>query len=429
MTHTELKIFGEPRALGVISVLTLLVAFLIPNTALSQTYGIKDAEGNFVPKVTINVGAKAVTIKKTDPKEKFSSLSLKLNPNLVKNVANLNIEWLDATGKAPGKPLPFQGPPKYDPKTGVFQDSMGPSAGLRILDKKGGLFAGKNAADLFVIKIDNQGLVSAESAMEKDRTVQLGTGRDVSINVAKSAVVFNEGNLKKGEMLDVDNRSGVDQVLGVELPEKGLLFSQIVKKLEQKPFPRESWERFTLPPDAGIFIVLIPEPDPSALAQLDGKDIVIKVYQGNRIRETRKIPVKVASDLLQPGTDLSGRYTGEEEEGQATAKPMSSASRTAALKGDTGPRPQQAAASVETRRRSDQGNGAWIWLLQIFNLALLVALGSYGIFFMLPRIQVLEDRLAKNEMFLHGSREAIRDELEQIKKEILQQCLQDTSGE
>jgi len=230
-------------------------------------------------------------------------------------------------------------------------------------------------------------------------------------------------------MLDVDNRSGVDQVLGVELPEKGLLFSQIVKKLEQKPFPRESWERFTLPPDSGIFIVLIPEPDPSALAQLDGKDIVIKVYQGNRIRETRRIPVKVASDLLQPGTDLSGRFTGEEEEGQATAKPMSAASRTTALKGDTGPRPQQAAASVETRRRSDQGNGAWIWLLQIFNLALLVALGSYGIFFMLPRIQVLEDRLAKNEMFLHGSREAIRDELEQIKKEILQQCLHDTSGE
>jgi len=68
----------------------------------------------------------------------------------------------------------------------------------------------------------------------------------------------------------------------------------------------------------------------------------------------------------------------------------------------------------------------WLWILQIANLALLVAIGSYGIFFILPRIQVLEDRLSKNEMFLHGSREAIRDELEQIKKEILQQCLRET---
>jgi hypothetical protein len=49
-------------------------------------------------------------------------------------------------------------------------------------------------------------------------------------------------------------------------------------------------------------------------------------------------------------------------------------------------------------------------------------LAGYGIFFMLPKIQVLEDRLAKSEMFIHGSREAIREELDEIKREILQQC-------
>jgi hypothetical protein len=49
-------------------------------------------------------------------------------------------------------------------------------------------------------------------------------------------------------------------------------------------------------------------------------------------------------------------------------------------------------------------------------------------FFMLPKIQVLQDRLAKAEMFIHGSREAIREELEQIKGEIIQQCERDASG-
>ena len=64
----------------------------------------------------------------------------------------------------------------------------------------------------------------------------------------------------------------------------------------------------------------------------------------------------------------------------------------------------------------------WIWILQISNLVIVIGVAVYAFFFMLPRIQVLEDRLAKNEMFIHGSREAIRDELEQIKKEILDQC-------
>ena len=55
--------------------------------------------------------------------------------------------------------------------------------------------------------------------------------------------------------------------------------------------------------------------------------------------------------------------------------------------------------------------------------------GRFRLFFMLPKIQVLQDRLAKTEMFLHGSREAIREELDQLKGEILQQCEKDSSSE
>jgi hypothetical protein len=418
MTFTRPINFRDLLTVCLLSIVVLLASFLIPDAVLCQTFGIKDPQGNFVPKVTVTL-KKEVVIKKTDANEKFTSFSLTLNKknaNLINNVAQLNVQW-EAAGKF-GKPIPFTGP-RYDPNTRVFSDQWTKSTGLKIIDNsKLNLFGGKSAPDLFTIQIDDQVLVSSEAAVEKDRTVQLGAGRDVSINVEKNSILFNESNLKKGEILDVDNRSGFDQILGVELPEKGLLYSQIVKKPEQARIPRESWERFTMASDSGIFIVLIPEPDPTALAQLDGKEIIIKVYQGNRIRETRKVPIKVAPDLKQGGVDLR---TGPSEEEETPSSRVTTGPRPA-----PGPRTQPAAAPVESGKRQDRGTGPWIWLLQIVNLVLLVAIGSYGIFFMLPRIQVLEDRLSKNEMFLHGSREAIRDELEQIKKEILQQCLEET---
>ena len=65
----------------------------------------------------------------------------------------------------------------------------------------------------------------------------------------------------------------------------------------------------------------------------------------------------------------------------------------------------------------------------MINLVLVLGLGVYGVLFLLPRLQVLDDRLVRNEMFIHGSREAIREELEQIKEEILRQCQQDTDTE
>jgi len=425
MIFTRPKKVGSPPTVYLISVLAFLVTFLVPEAAFCETFGIKDAQGNFVPKVEINVGKKEVVVKKTDAAEKFNSLSLTLNPkntNLIKNVAHLNIQW--ETGGKAGKAIPFMGP-RYDPNTRVFSDTMTKSTALKIIDtSKLNLFRGKPLADLFTVQIDDQALVSSESAIEKDRTVQLGTGRDVSINVDKNSILFDESNLKKGEMLNVDNRSGFDQILGVELPKKGFLVSQIRRRLEQTKIPPENWERFTMPADSGIFIVLIPEADPEALAQLDGKEIVIKAYQGNKIRETRRVPMKVAADLKKPGADLSSLERPTEQE---DLKPAGSATKALGPRGEmTGPRPQPATAPAESGRKASQGAGLWLWILQIVNLALLVAVGSYGIFFMLPRIQVLEDRLSKNEMFLHGSREAIRDELEQIKREILQQCLEET---
>jgi hypothetical protein len=418
--------FMTPPTVCLISVLAFLVTLLIPQAGLCETFGIKDAQGKFVPKVEITVRKKEVVIKKTEPTEKFDSLSLTINPkdtNLIKNVAHLNIQWQTA-GKA-GRPIPFMGA-RYDPNTRVFSDTMTRSTTLKIIDtSKLNLFRGKTLADLFTVQIEDQVLVSSESAIEKDRTVQLGTGRDVSIKVDKNAILFDESNLKKGEMLNVDNRSGYDQILGVELPKKGFLVSQIRRRLEQTKILQENWERFTMPADSGIFVVLIPEADPDALAQLDGKEIVIKAYQGNKIRETRKIPIKVAADLMKPGPRISPPEGPTEPEDLRSAR---AATKTPGPRPEmTAPRPQPATASAESARKQDRAAGLWwIWILQIVNLALLVAVGSYGIFFMLPRIQVLEDRLAKNEMFLHGSREAIREELEQIKKEILQQCLQET---
>jgi flagellar basal body-associated protein FliL len=90
---------------------------------------------------------------------------------------------------------------------------------------------------------------------------------------------------------------------------------------------------------------------------------------------------------------------------------------------------KQQTDQASSSRITESFGGTLIWILQISNLVLTVGLIVYGFFFMLPKIQVLEDRLAKNEMFIHGSREAIREELEQIKKDILDQCLRETESE
>ncbi len=429
MSSTKSRNIRRLFATGLVLLSAMLGVILCysDTSAQPQTFGIKDAQGTFVPKVTVTFGKQdgkqEVTIKKYDP-QAFRTLSLRLNPknaDLIRNVALLEIEWLNADGR-PNKPMPFRGT-KYDPQKKVFQDEMTRSAALRIIDKsKTNLFGRKNVAELFTIIVDDQTLVSSESALEGDRTVQLGAGRDVSINVNLNSVVFRENNLRTGVTLEADNRSGVDQIIGVQVPDKGLVYSGIVMKLEQTKVQPENREKFTVAPGSGIRIILIPEPDSAQLAQLNGKEVVINVYQGSKIRETIKLPIRVDPDLLAGGPDLTSRTSIREEE-EPSARPASPRPRNESAS------PRQATAAAGPARAAYPAGWIWLWILQIFNLVLLLALGAYGIFFMLPRIQVLEDRLSKSEMFLHGSREAIREELEQIKRDLLEQYPKDNSPE
>lgn len=412
------------RGFGIaIPLLWALLLFPIPGH--SETYGVKDSAGKFQPKITVDVGSKEIVIKKTNPQDKFRSLSLTLNPKnsaLIRNVGLLNVEWINANGK-PGKAMPFAGT-RYDPTTRRFEDSMGKSVELRIIDKGNrNIFAGKTVDDLFEIRIDDQPLLSSDSVAEKDRTVQMGTGRDVSINLDKSSIVFNENNLKKGEILNVDNRSGMNQTIGIDLPDRGLLYYQVIRKPEQTKIPRDTWKRFTVGSDAGIFIVVIPEPDPAHLAMLDGKDIVIRIFQGNSVRETLKVPIKISSDLR--GTSGDGIGRSEIAESQPVQRPATPKESSLGKRPDTPDLPPSSlgkpstTAPAQTQAKASEGGDLRIWVVQFVSLILLAALAVYGIFFLQPKIQVLQDRLARNEMFIHSSREAIREEMDRVKEEIL----------
>jgi hypothetical protein len=431
-TQTLQKRLHNLRLGGRLLLLVFLGAVLFPAEAACETLGIKDAKGNFVPKVTVTVGNKEVEIKKTDPQASFTSISLALkNHKLILNVTLLDIQWVNVNNE-PGKPLPFAGP-LYNRGTRVFQAPMTKSLSLKLLDKtKVNLFAGKSVADLFAISVGDQPLISSDAVPEKERTVQLGTGRDISINVDKMSVTFDENNLMKGEWLNVDNRSGSDQVLGVEPPDKELVYFRIVRKPEQNTIPSENWDRFTVASDSGIQILLIAYPDPGLLSQLDGKEITLKVFQGNKIKETIKIPIKISADLRASGKDRSerGESVKDKEETRRPGKSEVGPPRKAEpVEASAPPARREAASPADTAQANRQWGGLWLWIIQIFNLVLLAALAVYAIFFMLPKIQVLEDRLAKNEMFIHGSREAIREELDQIKAEILRQCQKDPTQE
>jgi hypothetical protein len=203
-----------------------------------------------------------------------------------------------------------------------------------------------------------------------------------------------------------------------------LLFCQIVRRIEQTRIPRENWERFTLETDAGFFVYLIPEPDPAKLAGIDGAEITIKVWDGNKVRETRRIPIRVASELRDPGrAPVRGPEAATEGEGRP-ARASALPSPGTEEEGESAPPSPRRATPVAAKPSSGVPSfgGIWLWAFQVFNLILLAVLAAYGIFFLLPKVQVLEDRLAKNEMFLHGSREAIREELDEMKEDILRQC-------
>jgi hypothetical protein len=422
--QTEMSQMKRQIRIGQVAhrVMVLLVLWgsvLFPDAGLCETYGVKDAGGTFAPKLDVVVEKKEVVIKKVDPQDKFRIFALKINPGnqkLLRNVAGLQMEWVGPGNRA-GKPVPFAGP-RYDRNTNVFQEDMIRSVGLRILDKSTqNLFVGKKLAELFSISIDNQPVISAESANEKERTVRLDEGRDVSITVDRNAVVFTESNFGHGEIVNVENRAGREQILGVDLPKKGFVLGQILRKNEQTKIPPGEWNRFKVPAEQGIGIVLIPDSDPAISRQLNGKEIVIRVYQGNEVRETRRIPIELSSDILSQAPERVSSGTG----------PSVPPEKVVPLRDNT--TTQKAGRPENSSRRSDVPSGLWLWVFQIANLILLVFLAVYTIFFMLPKVQVLEDRVAKSEMFLHGSREAIREELDQIKREIVQQCQQDEAQE
>jgi len=291
----RLSFDGMKRFLVALMVLQAVV-FMSQGQVLAEIYGTKDAAGNFQPRLNITIGNKDVVIKKVNPQDRFSSFAITLNPKnatLVRNVGMLNMEWVNPAGKA-GKEVQFAGP-RYDPTTRRFEDNMGKSVEVRIIDKSNkNLFAGKSLNDLFEIRIEDQPVVSSESVLERDRPVQLGQGRDVSLNLDKQTIVFNENNFKKGEILNIDNRSGIQQVVGIELPEKGLLYYQVIKKPEQTKVPRDSWKKFTIGPDSGVFVVMIPEPDPVQLSQISGKDVNVRVYQGTTVKDTVRVPIRVS---------------------------------------------------------------------------------------------------------------------------------------
>lgn len=439
MSHNDnYRAIGITRTCG-IALAIILCLFVLPCRADTETYGVADEANNFIPKIRVTVSDPEILIQKIDPTEKFQSISLTLNNRyrkLMNNVGLLKVQWI-AAGNHAGRPLPFSGP-RYDPGRRQFQDSMTKSQSLKVIDDtKKHLFKGKSLADILSIQIDGKPVISAESHEEQYRTVRMDRGRDVSIKLDKTQIIFNEENHKHGEILNVDNRSGYDQVIGVTLPEEGLLYSNIIRKPEQSKIEKDKWSRFTLAKDSGIFIVLIPETDPLKLSNLQGKEIEVNVWSGNQVKETIRVPIQVSPELRQPSAANTGRmddtsganksplpdsgYQGPETSG-TSEYPESSPERKSAP-------PSSPKTTAPSPSRSGGFGSLWLWVAVGVNLVLLLGFAAYGVFYVLPLIQVLEDRLAKSEMFIHGSREAIREELDEIKKDILQQCRMDSNTE
>ncbi|MFA6224205.1 MAG: hypothetical protein WC647_18045 [Desulfomonilaceae bacterium] len=414
----------------IIRYLAIIISFgacfaFIPELSFATTYGIKDSKGGFTPKVSVEMGKKEVLIMKVDPHEKFKSFALILNrksPALIRNINLVNIEWI-ASDNRPTKPVPFAGP-TYDPNKLKFEEAVTRSIGLKLVDKSArNLFSGKNFSDLFSMYVDQQLLVPQEGPSESDNAVKMGSGRDISINIDKTSITFNDNNIKKGEIINIDNRSGLDQTLGVEIPEKDLLYSQIVRKPEQTKVPREIWDKFKVTADSGVFVVLIPDPDLARLSNLNGKQIQVKIYQGDKVRETIKIPIKTS--VGETGTSPVSSKSSAVQEQDLKAAAKTPGSTSSALE----PQKIEAAGTSSqktTQSREQESKTGWsivgIWIFQIFNLVALIGVILYGAFFLMPKVQVIEARLSKNEMFLHGAREAIREELDKTKEEILREC-------
>ncbi len=399
----------------VAALLQLILIVVVPALALGETFGLKDSSGGFTPKVSVTMSGKEIVIKKIDFEEKFKSFSIILNPknkNLIRNVGLITIEWIDPSNKV-SKSVPLAGP-LYNNATHTFQDSLIKSRGIQLTEKGGrNLFGVKSVSELFSMKVEDQPLFASETVVEQDRTVRLGQGRDVSVNVNQTAITFDESNYKSAGVLEVENRSGRELTFGVRPVEAGVSYFQITRKKAQSKVPKETWGKFTVPSDDGFSIWI--SPDPAQLDLLNGKEIVIQVVQDDQVRETRKIPIRVAADLRSAqGSGVEQSVDQEPVRGPSASGTTTGAAGSASIaSGKTSP-------TKESTRKETAKYSMWLWLFATANFILLAAIAIYTIFFIMPKLQVMEDRLTKNELFVHGIREAVRDEMDQLKKDLVQ---------
>jgi Ankyrin repeats (3 copies) len=171
------------------------------------------------------------------------------------------------------------------------------------LVRTGGVTAVHNALPVLGINSDEKG--THRIANERGHTVPSRASMDSSITVDKTSILFDEGNIIKGELINVDNESGFECTVGIVLPKEGLLYSFVVRKPDQVKIPRQDWEHIKVAANSGIFIILVPENDPVQIEKLDGKEIVVKAIEANRIRGINRITIKVGS-VRQILTETSG---------------------------------------------------------------------------------------------------------------------------
>ena len=431
MSHTPIHFPSNTRDTRWLVIVLLAIVFALPQLVYSAVYGVRKEDGTFVPKIAVSIKPDQITITKYNKKEKFSSISFVVNTKnkrLVRDIQDkkLKIQWI-APGAIPRMELPFAGN-RFNEKKMIYQDNMTRSIGVKIKNKADPkLFKNKELSELFTIYIDGQICEAQEAsgAHSDGGTIRLGGGSGDSIEIQKDVLKIDRTNVKSGTMTEVVNRSGSDLTIGVTFPKVGLTYTNIVRGLEQSKLPREEWDRFSLRKNDKIQLFVIADPsDPNKLAQLNGSQITVKVWDGDRIKETKSIAIDVDPELLR-GTVITGPQPPTTSENNTTRTPIETNQPTESVKESTesrAPVPKTENVPRHLPVGQESSGTLWLWIFQIFNFTLLLTLACYGIFFMLPKIQVLEDRLAKSEMFIHGSREAIREELEEIKREILQQC-------
>ncbi len=425
----ELFIHLKSRSRIFVTLLGILIFALYGQCKAETRFGYEDSTGAFVPKVTVELDKKNIKIEKVKPTEKFRSIEIRINPrnsDLRDNKSLLQIVWINQAGEV-GRPIPFTDPRRYVHDNIAFRDTMTKSKALKIIDESNkALFRNQEFRDLFLLFVNNKELTPEEEGSESGAGVSLPEPQEKRIIVDSNSIEFNTiSSLKRGITINIDNPTGFHQIIGLEFPDSKLFYMRKVHwRPEQTEVPEADWDNISIPPNSGLFIVVIPEPRPLALSQLHGAEIALKVYDGTQIAELIRIPISISRELRMPDSNDSGEINGGSDQGVGFIPPDQGDVQTTEPEPVENPDP----APNETPNAAHaQGIGLTAWAAIIVAVTVSIFVGLYVVFFVLPKIQALEDRLAKNEMFLHGSREAIREELEITKEEILKQCLSESS--